>query len=270
MMSRQEGTEMKEAGRERAGRILQNIRIIHSNLLASVGLGQLVFLIGIDKTESKVICSLISVVIFYFLSCAFCWMLVEAIHLYVNIVQVFSSEFKAKKYMALGWGVTVATSSQQLTSERYCWLPVDGNKILAFIIPTGIIIGVNLVLLLAVLYEINKLIDRNITDVKISRSRTTAKTLLLMLPLIGLPWLLAFFALNSSLVVFDYLFNIFNGFQGLWIFLIHIVGNQEVRHRLRAKVRPQSVKSDWTVRSTTTTTRTSRTIPMSNMENNKE
>ncbi|XP_033646996.1 adhesion G-protein coupled receptor D1-like [Asterias rubens] len=95
---------------------------------------------------------------------------------------------------------------------------------------------VNTVMLVAVLREIGSLIERDITKMKANKYRTTAKAMLVFMPMVGLPWIFGFFALNSSLVMFDYIFTTLNGFQGLSLFMILVVGNKEVRNRLQGRI----------------------------------
>ena len=50
----------------------------------------------------------------------------------------------------------------------------------------------------------------------------------MLLPILGLTWVFGLLAVNSATIVFQYLFTVFNSFQGLFIFLINCAFNSEV------------------------------------------
>ena len=68
----------------------------------------------------------------------------------------------------------------------------------------------------------------------ISRSRTLdkaksgAKATAVLLPLLGLTWSFGLIVFNKDLIVFKYLFAIFNSLQGLMIFFFHVLVNKQV------------------------------------------
>lgn len=51
------------------------------------------------------VCTAVSVSLHYLSLAVFCWMLVEGIHLYRQVVQVFDSARHKKTYVAIGYGV---------------------------------------------------------------------------------------------------------------------------------------------------------------------
>ncbi|XP_071809843.1 uncharacterized protein [Asterias amurensis] len=226
-------------------RILKEERIIHTQFLISIALSQLIFLIGIDMIKYEVLCKVVAISLLYFFSATFSWMLVETGHLYLSVVRVFSSGSKFKLYSFVGWGLPVISvvitsavglSRDELISKDYCWLSIQRELIWGFAGPALLIIMVNTVMLVAVLREIGSLIERDITKMKANKYRTTAKAMIVFMPMVGLPWIFGFFALNSSLVMFDYIFTTLNGFQGLSLFMILVVGNKEVRNRLQGRI----------------------------------
>ena len=110
---------------------------IHMNLVLSLLLAQVLFLAGIRETSnqvslsdncfhplsfpwmtswvrttftyipcfSQVVCKIIAVFMHYFYLTAFTWMLVEGLHLYLKVVQVFKTEnVKILYYYIFGWG----------------------------------------------------------------------------------------------------------------------------------------------------------------------
>ncbi|XP_062599418.1 adhesion G-protein coupled receptor D1-like [Saccostrea cucullata] len=71
-----------------------------------------------------------------------------------------------------------------------------------------------------------------------------------LLPVLGLTWVFGILSIDSSTIVFKYLFAIFNSLQGLFIFLFHVLMNNQVRQAMSRKIRKYE--------SRTLTTRTSK------------
>ena len=74
-------------------RSLHNMRnYIHINLCISLGIVQLIFVAGVDRSASDHVpihCQVIAVLLHYFFLVSFMWMLMEGVVLYVVLVRVF-------------------------------------------------------------------------------------------------------------------------------------------------------------------------------------
>eukprot|EP00057_Strongylocentrotus_purpuratus_P029689 XP_011684163.1 PREDICTED: probable G-protein coupled receptor 133 [Strongylocentrotus purpuratus] len=201
-------------------RLMKEERILHSMLLVAIAAGQLTFLVGIDRTDNKIGCKVIAIVIQYFMTASFSWMLIESIYLYRHVVKVFSSRVNIIYYVVAGWGVPIVLvgislgiSFDHIPSENFCWLSTEGGAIYAFVAPALAVIVINIVLLGIVLREIRRIIDRDITKIDVSKAKTTAKVLLVFTPVMGAPWVFGILAINEDTVIFDYLFTALNSFQ---------------------------------------------------------
>jgi hypothetical protein len=62
---------------------------IHVNLSISLFVAQLLFVVGVDKTQNQIACQTIAVVLHYAFLVTFMWMLMEGVVLYVALVRVF-------------------------------------------------------------------------------------------------------------------------------------------------------------------------------------
>lgn len=62
--------------------------------------------------------------------------------------------------------------------------------------------------------------------------RAGVKAALLLLPLLGLTWAFGLMVVHKHLLVFEYLFALFNSLQGFFIFLFHCLCNKEVSYSL--------------------------------------
>ena len=68
--------------------------IIHINLCISLGIAQLIFVVGVTRSDPTsdrvpVHCQVIAVLLHYFFLVSFMWMLMEGVVLYVVLVRVF-------------------------------------------------------------------------------------------------------------------------------------------------------------------------------------
>ncbi|XP_015754902.1 PREDICTED: adhesion G-protein coupled receptor D1-like [Acropora digitifera] len=213
---------------------------IHMNLVLSLLLAQVLFLAGIGETSNKVICKIIAVFMHYFYLTAFTWMLVEGLHLYLKVVQVFKTEnVKILYYYIFGWGfaiipvgITTALKPNKYGNSDICWLSLEDGTVWAFIGPVIAIIAVNGIVLLMVI----KTVVTSAASIKSSEYdhiKAGIKGLFVLMPILGVGWILGLFAVNKATIVFEYAFAIVNGLQGLFIFLLHCAFNNEVRNAFR-------------------------------------
>lgn len=80
--------------------------LIHVNLSLSIGIFQIIFLAGIEATSNEVACTIVAVLLHYFLLVSFAWMLVEGVHLYVMVVTVFeNSKEQLRMYGLCAYGL---------------------------------------------------------------------------------------------------------------------------------------------------------------------
>ncbi|ETE73569.1 Latrophilin-2, partial [Ophiophagus hannah] len=134
---------------------------IHKNLCINLFMTELLFLIGIDKTQYEIACPIFAGLLHYFFLAAFSWMCLEAIHLYLMLVEVFESEYSRRKYYYLGGycfpalvvGIAAAIDYRSYGTEKACWLRVDNYFIWSFIGPVSFVIGINLVFLMITLHK---------------------------------------------------------------------------------------------------------------------
>ncbi|XP_032995584.1 adhesion G protein-coupled receptor L1 isoform X3 [Lacerta agilis] len=212
---------------------------IHKNLCINLFITELLFLIGIDKTQYEIACPIFAGLLHYFFLAAFSWMCLEAIHLYLMLVEVFESEYSRKKYYYLGGycfpalvvGIAAAIDYRSYGTEKACWLRVDNYFIWSFIGPVSFVIVINLVFLMITLHKM----IRNTSVLKPDSSRldnikSWALGAITLLFLLGLTWAFGLLFINKESIVMAYLFTTFNAFQGMFIFVFHCALQKKV-HR---------------------------------------
>ncbi|XP_076468234.1 cadherin EGF LAG seven-pass G-type receptor 1-like isoform X2 [Babylonia areolata] len=233
---------------------------IHEQLAVSIILVQVIFFIGVGHTASGDTatspqwgCKAVSILLHYSLTALFCWMLVEGIHLYLQLVRVFKHPSHLKKYCALGWGVpllvvgiSVAVFFQKYGQHNMCWL--NREVLLVVFVPTvALVVSINVVILVLVvrvmLRSLNSTAKANAQQQ--SSVRSSVKACGVLLPLLGLTWVLGFLAVDTgqrgqpgvAVYLFTYLFTLCNSCQGLLFFLFHCLLNPDVHNAYERRYR---------------------------------
>ncbi|KAA0705234.1 Adhesion G protein-coupled receptor L1 [Triplophysa tibetana] len=172
---------------------------IHKNLCINLFIAELLFLIGIDKTQyhisfltvssnpfvrRQIACPIFAGLLHFFFLAAFSWMCLEGIQLYLMLVEVFESEYSRKKYYYLC---------------GYCF--------------PALVVG------------ISAAIDYRSYGTKKASWAIGAIALLFLL---GLTWAFGLLFINENTVIMAYLFTTFNAFQGMFIFIFHCALQKKV------------------------------------------
>ncbi|XP_078381914.1 uncharacterized protein LOC144664632 isoform X2 [Oculina patagonica] len=231
----------------------QPLSQIRVSLAGSLGAAQIVFLVGINRTENRSACVAVAALMQYFLMAAFCWMLVEGVHLYLFVVKVYNVSNKIKLYRGLSWGfpvvmvgisLSVAAGKdgiQSFVSDKYCWMSSNNTPMWIFVAFVAMIEFINFVILVRVVKEMAKM--QHTKDNMTEQIRIGIKACVVMVPLLGVTWLFGF--LSPLHKAFFYIFTILNSIQGFLIFLLHCVRNSQIRERLKTRIiAKSSLKSD--------------------------
>ncbi|WAR06902.1 AGRD1-like protein, partial [Mya arenaria] len=68
--------------------------------------------------------------------------------------------------------------------------------------------------------------------------KTSLRSLCVLVPLMGVSWILGIFYINEDLYFLQYLFSICNGLQGFFIFLFRCALSKKIRNRCQMRRRP--------------------------------
>ncbi|XP_059504139.1 adhesion G protein-coupled receptor L2 isoform X15 [Stegostoma tigrinum] len=226
---------------------------IHKNLCMNLFIAEFIFLVGIDKVDYEIACSIFAGVLHFFFLAAFAWMCMEGVQLYLMLVEVFESEYSRRKYFYLcGYllpaiivGVSAAVDYKSYGTKKACWLRIDNHFIWSFLGPVCLIILVNLVFLIITVYKMVKHTPtlkpdssrlENINNYRVCDGYYNTDLpgswvlgAFALLCLLGLTWGFGLLFINEESIVMAYLFTIFNAFQGMFIFLFHCALQKKVR-----------------------------------------
>ncbi|XP_071957044.1 uncharacterized protein [Antedon mediterranea] len=252
---------------------------IHKNLVLSLLLAQLFFLVGVDNVKEKRLCTAIAIILHYLYLCVFTWMTIEGVNLYLKIVRVFNSDILSMRaYMIIGWGLPVVIVGVSVavcidgygmvtnnTDEPYiCWIDITSPLLYAFISPILVTILVNSFVSVIVGRIIFKKSDSN---ERWKDARSTLKGVVTLLPLLGLPWILCLFAKNSSIALAT-IFTVCNAPQGVFLFCTHCLFSKEVRTVMKSRWLRRKAQSSIGPQTLTKTSTTVTTNALPRVESN--
>ncbi|XP_077556832.1 adhesion G protein-coupled receptor L1-like isoform X1 [Haemaphysalis longicornis] len=217
---------------------------IHRNLCLSLLIAEILLLVGMKKNDdNEVRCTIMAFSLHFLFLSAFGWMALEGCHIIVLLWKVFNQRRSYyERYYLAGYGIPLMIASITLGSQyhsyspksgAYCWLPEEKGMRYSFIGPVAAVIFLNLGALLLVLWKMSQtqlLVDKSTAEKVKSWLRGT----FILLPILGITWLLGFLMLgsNSLYKTGAYIFTIFNSFQGLGIFVCHVLLNQKTRREV--------------------------------------
>ncbi|XP_007489107.3 adhesion G protein-coupled receptor E3 [Monodelphis domestica] len=233
-------------------RTIQNISTsLHLQLSLCLFLADLLFLIGIEQTSNKVLCSIIAGGLHYLYLASFTWMFLEGLHLFLTVRNLkvanytSASRFKKGFMYPFGYGipavivaVSVGINPHGYGAENHCWLALHKSFIWSFVGPVIAIILLNLAFYSMTLWILrDKLSSLNKEVSTIQNTRTLTFKAFAQFFILGCSWSLSFFLTESitepAQSVLAYAFTIINSLQGTYIFLVHCVLNRQVQEEYR-------------------------------------
>ncbi|KAM6169737.1 cadherin EGF LAG seven-pass G-type receptor 3 isoform 2-T2 [Rhynchocyon petersi] len=211
-----------------------NVRGIHANVAAALGVAELFFLLGIHRTHNQLLCTAVAILLHYFFLSTFAWLLVQGLHLYRMQVEPRNVDRGAMRfYHALGWGVpavllglAVGLDPEGYGNPEFCWISVHEPLIWSFAGPVILVIAMNGTLFL--LTARTSCSSGQQREAK-KTSVLTLRSSFLLLLLVSASWLFGLLAVNHSVLAFHYLHAGLCGLQGLAVLLLFCVLNADAR-----------------------------------------
>ncbi|KAJ8043690.1 Adhesion G protein-coupled receptor L3 [Holothuria leucospilota] len=215
---------------------------VHLNLCLALICFYLTFLIGIDRTSNPIVCRIIASTIHYFCLSSVAWTSVEAFTLYKYIWEMRRSEvnYLIRFALVFGWGEHDLMFFRVYMKRRFlilcsCFLQTGFGLYFGFLLEVVLLILFNCVFYVFVTYRVTcrKVMAKNI-GAKKRELITRVKSVIFFWLLLGLSWIFGFFAtINSPIkIVFDILFSVFMALQGVGMFYMLVVQNNEMKKSL--------------------------------------
>uniref|UniRef100_A0A8C8TW31 Adhesion G protein-coupled receptor E4 n=1 Tax=Peromyscus maniculatus bairdii TaxID=230844 RepID=A0A8C8TW31_PERMB len=220
---------------------------LHLQLSICLFLADLLFLTGINRTEPKVLCSLIAGMLHYLYLASFMWMFLEGLHLFLTVrnlkVANYSSSgrFKKRFMYPVGYGIPafiVAVSAiaghENYGTHTHCWLSIHRAFIWSFLGPVAAIILINLVFYFQTIWILrSKLSSLNKEVSTLQDTKMMTFKAIVHLFVLGCSWGIGLFMViefgKTVRLIIAYLFTIINILQGVLIFVVHCLLNRQVR-----------------------------------------
>ncbi|XP_022303718.2 corticotropin-releasing factor receptor 2-like isoform X2 [Crassostrea virginica] len=244
----------------RSLRCLRNA--IHCHLIVTFILRNIVWfimqhtLVPIVASQETWGCKLQVAIFNYAQMTNFFWMLVEGLYLHVIIVWTYSADKIRRWYfVVLGWGIPLiiiavwvalriySTSVQQTKSSvlQDCWLPYNSSQSdtldYIYIGPTLLVLAINMLFLATIIWVlVTKLRASNSLETK--QLRKAVKATLLLLPLLGITYLLFIWPPTDHQAVVEahkFINTFLQSFQGFFVALFYCFLNGEVKSVLKKK-----------------------------------
>ncbi|XP_071945970.1 adhesion G protein-coupled receptor E3-like [Antedon mediterranea] len=229
-------------------RNLERFKILR-HLVTSLLFAYISFLLIEINTGSKVICTILAGYLHYTILTSFTWMLIFSTDIYLKIKHPFLNHYKRYRISRyVGWispGVFV-TISIIIRRDNYiapgiCWINPESEAMFTLIAFIFIIVSIVLVELIIIGYEaFMKSQSPNKTQQELSNGnqiRSLFFRLLLLAPVVGIPWMFGILLSLYFSDVIEYIFVIFNSTQGFLIWLSQCFFSSEVRSTLRRHYR---------------------------------
>ncbi|XP_037703253.1 cadherin EGF LAG seven-pass G-type receptor 1 [Choloepus didactylus] len=226
-----------------------NLHSIHRSLVVALFFSQLVFVVGINRTENPFLCTVIAIALHYVYLSAFAWAFVESLHVHRMLTEVRNIDSGPMRfYYVVGWGLpavitglAVGLDPQGYGNPDFCWLSLRDTLIWSLAGPVGTVIIVN-----TVIFILSAKVSCQRKHHYYERKRVVAllRTSFLLLLLVGATWLLGLLAVNSDTLAFHYLFAVLSCLQGLSVLLFHCVLNRDVRKHLKGVLAGKKLHPD--------------------------
>ncbi|XP_048773083.2 adhesion G-protein coupled receptor G2-like isoform X2 [Ostrea edulis] len=210
------------------------------NLALALLCSMIIFLAGMERTESYYGCIAVAALMHYFLLVSFMWMLVEGFLQYLRFVRVLGTyipRFMLKASIP-AWGLPLLPVIIVLAVDYdlykggnyYCWMSRTPFYF-AFLIPMALIILINCIIFFMVLKTLltrSKTLQSNQSESK--RAMMNLRASISIFIILGLSWTFGILAIEDARVVFSYIFTILTTFQGFIIFILFIARGKKLRY----------------------------------------
>nr|XP_039257098.1 adhesion G protein-coupled receptor E3-like isoform X1 [Styela clava] len=146
---------------------------------------------------------------------------------------------------------------------KHCWLSDEENILLgAAVIPIAVILLCCVLIVIRMFYIVYKMsvesenykptnLQRHSSEsdvVDLEHVKAALKAIVVLLPVLGIPWLLGFFTgieSDETGIVFMYLNAIINGLQGVFLFVVYCIIGKEVRKSIMNVQKKYSVSLEF-------------------------
>uniref|UniRef100_A0A6G1S6M5 Cadherin EGF LAG seven-pass G-type receptor 2 n=1 Tax=Aceria tosichella TaxID=561515 RepID=A0A6G1S6M5_9ACAR len=188
-------------------------------------------------------CKLVAIFLHYFSISLFFWLLVNAIHFYRMLTELRDINHGPMKfYHVLGYAVpaffvsiAVGLRIEQFGNYLFCWLSIHEPIIWSMFGPISLVSMLTIILFKFALCKslpLNKMMDNQEDPNGVDLIKTHMLINSIKTPLIGFYWLIAVYAVNESLVDYEFLFPLAILTKSIVLFALFCLVDKYIRYNL--------------------------------------
>ena len=216
----------------------KDLYMVHLNYAIALTVSLFFFVFGVETAKDNAIaCGIIAGILHYSFLSVFSWSLCEAILVLYMLFVLFSPKKIYPVLMVVGWGLPVPIVAITVgirwynygVKGQYCWLSTENGTVWSFIGPSLTVVFINMVLLVVAVTRIMmglRMKMRQMTRLK--QARTAAFASFILVPVLGIPWIVAVLNFFVSVSFFQWIFVILNTPQGIMFFLLYVLNNKDL------------------------------------------
>uniref|UniRef100_A0A7M5WI02 G-protein coupled receptors family 2 profile 2 domain-containing protein n=2 Tax=Clytia hemisphaerica TaxID=252671 RepID=A0A7M5WI02_9CNID len=184
--------------------------------------------------NSKAGCFTVSILSYFFTLSTFSWMMVEGINIIIIVIFVFKGNRNYhKQYLAIGYGVPFLLTSifggvfNQAFADAIECVVLQRHYLWVLRGPICFYLLVNGIFFICILMKLRQVAKQRKNMNVNTKSSSSTKTFLVLVPLLGIPFILAPFVEYSIYIA--YTFVIMNGLTGVYLLVGHVIMDVNVR-----------------------------------------
>ncbi|XP_069173525.1 latrophilin Cirl isoform X3 [Procambarus clarkii] len=213
---------------------------VHRHVCVCLTAAELVFLVGVWRTDAPVLCGVVAGILHYTVLSAFAWMFMEGVHVYLSVARAVECDSLRLRWwhytLAYGLPLLVVAAAAVIDpfsygTAHYCWLRTDNYFVFSLVGPALLLLAAHVALLAAALIYTCKLSPDDALKTKemarLDSSRAWLRSAITLLLLMVLTWTLGLLYLHRPSLPIAAAFCVLNALHGIFIFVYYCVRNQK-------------------------------------------
>ncbi|KAF0301074.1 Adhesion G-protein coupled receptor D1 [Amphibalanus amphitrite] len=221
-------------------RIMSPDRVIQMNMEIAIISAHICLMFPPETVQVEILCRIISILIHFFFTACFMFMLLESLHMYSLVAYVVKKDglFTRVQNTLIGWGlsafivlVTMSFEYDNYGGVYHCWLQMDKPLCTGQYIPIIAIMIITFTLIEAAGaadYAPLKEVDKS----QRLSARISQRSNLIIMPLVFASFVIGMLSEYEQDLALYGTFSVLNGIVGGVIFFFHCTGNQQVRAKM--------------------------------------
>ncbi|XP_071548081.1 latrophilin Cirl-like isoform X3 [Panulirus ornatus] len=213
---------------------------VHRHVCVCLTAAELVFLVGVWRTDIPILCGVVAGILHYTVLSAFAWMFMEGVHVYLSVARAVECDSLRLRWwhytLAYGLPLLVVAAAAVIDpfsygTDQYCWLRTDNYFVFSLVGPALLLLAAHVALLAAALIYTCRLSPDDALKTKemarLDSTRAWLRGAITLLLLMVLTWTLGLLFLHRPSLPIATAFCVLNALHGIFIFIYYCVRNQK-------------------------------------------